>query len=291
MFAWECIQSEGKRLGTCSEGFLIGMCCGDIPKREVTSSTPPITTVTSSTTFTPSPGISPETFTEVPVTRTNSRSSTTVSQEFTTPSSQTVQPNRGFLDPLKQFVTTQFPEIFSTSYPTVGPESLSDSVRTQRPDQLFNPFNTLSPFSSDVTTQKNAATYQKELATTLAPFLTTLPEALTTFLSNDLQPVTTWSSADENKPDTFTEFPMTEETTVFNAETEGTTLQNIETTKEPSPETSSSSHVTSTSSPPIVNNTISDGENVSNLWSTTTRPYMNKLGKYDEAMNDIWVNE
>lgn len=28
MFAWECIQSDGKRLGTCADGFLFGSCCG-----------------------------------------------------------------------------------------------------------------------------------------------------------------------------------------------------------------------------------------------------------------------
>lgn len=27
MFAWECIRREGVRLGTCSEGFLFGVCC------------------------------------------------------------------------------------------------------------------------------------------------------------------------------------------------------------------------------------------------------------------------
>ena len=33
MFAWECIQADGKRLGTCADGFLFGSCCG-LPPRE-----------------------------------------------------------------------------------------------------------------------------------------------------------------------------------------------------------------------------------------------------------------
>lgn len=27
MFVWECIKTEGKHLGTCSDGFLFGSCC------------------------------------------------------------------------------------------------------------------------------------------------------------------------------------------------------------------------------------------------------------------------
>lgn len=34
MFAWECIQADGKRLGTCADGFLFGSCCGLPPSRE-----------------------------------------------------------------------------------------------------------------------------------------------------------------------------------------------------------------------------------------------------------------
>lgn len=28
MFVWECIKNDGKHLGTCTDGFLYGSCCG-----------------------------------------------------------------------------------------------------------------------------------------------------------------------------------------------------------------------------------------------------------------------
>lgn len=28
MFVWECIKTDGKHLGTCTDGFLYGSCCG-----------------------------------------------------------------------------------------------------------------------------------------------------------------------------------------------------------------------------------------------------------------------
>lgn len=64
MFAWECIRSEGIRLGTCADGFLIGMCCG-MPKlverpliRRITTGSDPFTS--SSTTTTPAPILAEE---------------------------------------------------------------------------------------------------------------------------------------------------------------------------------------------------------------------------------------
>lgn len=85
MFAWECIRSEGKRLGTCADGFLFGMCCG-IKKMTDSSTLNKNITVNSN----PIKPISTTT-TQVPSTRTpTTTSSTTTTRSPSTSSHQPV---------------------------------------------------------------------------------------------------------------------------------------------------------------------------------------------------------